>query len=455
MKLRTKIICISSVVILLALLVSNLLIHRICSDTMLDEATNAAYIESNEVKNNFEQFLSQLKGNIGVTEVEYYFKTERDDYTICIKSGVEYYNNTVLTPEDITSGEYKNHLELSYKEHSVYGRNILIFKLTTSAGMELYHIVDITHVYDRINTLAVAMLCISAAVIIISIAVLSVVVKRTLSPLGELSKGAKSIADGAYDKRVAIKTHDEVGTLAKDFNTMAEAVERHTRELEESEERKTLFMGNLTHELKTPLTAISGYAQTMRAVELSEDDRDEALTYIYEETGRLDRLAKKMMRLLELDRDTEIAIVEISLDKLFEAAVRTCTVSANEKGITLKIGDCNGTIQGDFDLMCDVIINLIDNAIKASPEGASINLYTEDGAIVVEDFGCGIPESEIARITEPFYMVDKSRSRKSGGAGLGLALTKLILNHHGMEMCVESEVGKGTKIAVYKSFATR
>jgi len=216
-----------------------------------------------------------------------------------------------------------------------------------------------------------------------------------------------------------------------------------------------LFKGNLTHELKTPLTAISGYAQTMRTVELSADDKNEALTYIYEDSKRLDRFAKKMMRLLEVDRDTEIAMEEISLDKLFEAAVRTCTVSAKDKDITLNIGGCNGTIQGDFDLMCDVLINLIDNAIKASPEGASVNLYTENEDIVVEDYGCGIPESEIARITEPFYMVDKSRSRKSGGAGLGLALTKLILNHHGMEMRVESEVEKGTKITVYKSFATR
>lgn len=455
MKLRTKIICTSSMVILLALLISNLIIHTICSETMIDEATNAAYIESNEVKNNFEKFLSQLNGKAGITETEYFFKTNRDDYTICVHNGEEYYNNTVLTLSDITSGVYNLHNELTYKEHSVVGKNILIFKSSTSVGIELYHIVDITHVYEKIDSLAIIMLGISTLVILISVAVLSVVVRRTLAPLSELSKGAKSIADGAYDRRVSVKTHDEVGTLADDFNSMAEAVERHTRELEESEERKTLFMGNLTHELKTPLTAISGYAQTMRTVDLSTDDRNEALTYIYEESKRLDRLAKKIMRLLELDRDTEIAMEEIPLKDLFDAAVRTCTVSAKDKDITLNIGACHGTIRGDFDLMCDVLINLIDNALKASPKGSSVSVYAEGDAIVVQDFGCGIPESEIAKITEPFYMVDKSRSRKSGGAGLGLALTKLILTHHGMEMRVESEVGKGTKIAVYKSFATR
>ena len=454
MKLRTKIICISSIVILLALLVTNVIIHTVCSDSMIEEATNSAYVESNVIKNNFEQFSSQLNGNVGSTETEYFFKTSRDDYTICVHDGKEYYNNTVLTLEDIVSGEYNNHLELSYKEYSVVGKDILIFKLTTSVGIELYHIVDITHVYDRIDTLAVVMLCVSALVIFISVAVLSIVVGRTLTPLSELSKGAKSIAKGAYDKRVRVKTRDEIGTLAADFNTMANAVERHTRELEESERRKTLFMGNLTHELKTPLTAISGYAQTMLAVELSDDDRHDALTYIYEESKRLDRLSKKMMRLLELDRDIEIVFSEIQVNNLFDTAVRTCASSADRKNIMLDVSQSEGIIHGDFDLMCDVIINLIDNAIKASPDGGSVKIYTENDRIVVEDFGCGIPKEEISKITEPFYMVDKSRSRKSGGAGLGLALTKLILCHHKMEMSVESESGKGTKISVYKSFAT-
>lgn len=455
MKLRTKIIMISSIIILAALLVSNLIIHTVCSESMIEEATHAGYAESSEVKNNFESFSSLLNGKVGRTEAEYFFKTNRDDYTICVRGDEEYFNNTVLTIEDVTSGDYKNYTELFYKSYSVVGKDILIFKLVISEGIDLYHIVDITHVYNRINTLAMVMLCISTAVIMISVAVLSIVVRHTLTPLSELSKGAKSIAEGAYGKRVNIETRDEIGTLAADFNTMAKAVELHMRELEESEKRRSLFMGNLTHELKTPLTAISGYAQTMRAVELSANDREEALTYIYEETGRLDRLAKKMMRLLMLEEDTEITMQDVSLRKLFETAVQTCFELAKEKNITINIGKNDGSIQGDFDLMCDVLINLIDNAIKASPEGASVNLYTENEDIVVEDYGCGIPESEIARITEPFYMVDKSRSRKSGGAGLGLALTKLILNHHGMEMRVESEVEKGTKITVYKSFATR
>lgn len=455
MKLRTKIICISSTVILLALLAGNLLIHAVCSDTVLKEAVNTACAEANEVKNSFERFLYQLQGSIGITEAEYYFKTNRDDYTVCIKDGAEYYNNTVLSLDEIAGGEYRNIGTLTYKEAIAAGHDIHVFKSVASDGTELYHIVDITGSYDKLDMLAIVMLGVSAVVIIVSVCILSTVVKLTLAPLAELSEGAKSIADGAYDKRVPVKTHDEIGALAKDFNTMAQAVERHTTELKESEERKTLFMGNLTHELKTPLTAISGYAQTMRAAELSDDDKDEALTYIYEEAKRLDRLSKKMMRVLCLDRDTEITMQDIPIKTLLADAVRTCAASGNEKKIIFNIGKCDGTVHGDYDLMCDVFINLIDNAIKASPEGSTVKLYTEDNAIVVQDFGCGIPEAEIPKIAEPFYMVDKSRSRKNGGAGLGLALVKLILRHNGMEMEVHSKVGSGTKIRVYKSFARR
>lgn len=455
MTLKTKIICISSIVILLTLFATNLIIHIICSDIMKKEAINSAYAESKEIKNSFDTFIFRIQGAVEKTEVEYFFKTNRDNYTVCVCRGEEFYNSTVLTLSDIASRSYCDDLDLMYCEQTVAGRHILIFKMSASAETELYHIVDVTLVYDKMHMLALVMLGISAAVIVLSVALLYMIVGRTLVPLSELSKGAKRIADGAYDKRVIVKTQDEIGALAVDFNTMATAVEVHTRELEESERRKSLFMGSLTHELKTPLTAISGYAQTLRAVALSDEDREEALTYIYEEAGRLDRLAKKMMRIMELDWDTELVFEEIPVKKLFASAVRTCTVAAAQKDVTLNIGNSEGIIYCDFDLMCDVMVNLIDNAIKASFKGGMIQISSDNGCIMVEDFGCGIPQDEIKRITEPFYMVDKSRSRKNGGAGLGLALTKLILNRHDMKMDIESEVGKGTKISVYKSFATR
>lgn len=230
---------------------------------------------------------------------------------------------------------------------------------------------------------------------------------------------------------------------------MAEAVERHVREVEDSEEKKTLFMGALTHELKTPLTAISGYAQTLQSVELPPGDRELALTYIVSESRRLDRLSKKMLRLLELDRETELVMEPVPVRELFESAVRSCGPAATDKDVAIEIGEVQGELQADKDLMTEVIINLVDNAVKASATGSAVRLYTDGSTIVVEDEGTGIPAEEIDRLTEPFYMVDKSRSRKSGGAGLGLALTTTILRRHGMTLHIDSEVGKGTRVCVF------
>ena len=447
MKLRFKIILVCITVILLALLCGNLLIYYVCSDVILDEAQQAAYIESEELRKSFVSYLSSLKTEAGEPEIRYFFQRNGDYHSIAVKDGKDFYNNTILTLDDLERGTYYNSQLLNLKRHEVAGRNVFIYRFHCP-DYTIYHLVDVTHVYDKLNVITWFMAIISAGVIAVSAGILFFALKKMLSPLKELSDAARSISNGAYENRVTVRTRDEIGVLAGDFNTMAEAVELHTQALKNSEQKKTMFMGNLTHELKTPLTAIMGYAQTLRTVELSEADKKESLTYIYEESKRLDRLSKKMMRLLELDRETEISLEEISVQDLFADAIKTCQRNAEQRKVKIETVSCDGTIMGDPDLMCDVIVNLVDNGIKASQEGASVLLGYEKNRITVQDFGCGIPAEEIPKITEPFYMVDKSRSRQKGGSGLGLALTRLILDHHGMTLYVESTVGKGTKMII-------
>ena len=243
--------------------------------------------------------------------------------------------------------------------------------------------------------------------------------------------------------------------LAEDFNKMADAVQEKIAALTDSEARKTMFMADFSHELKTPLTAISGYAQTLRTVKLSADDREEALGYIYSESKRLDRLAKKMMRLMQLDRTESLQTEEIDCEKLLNAAAATCKPNAQRLGISLQIERCSGTVRGDFDLLHDALCNLTENAIKASSDGQTVTLRAENSCITIKDCGCGIPQDEIKNLTEPFYMVDKSRSRSEGGAGLGLSIVKMILQLHGAEMAIESTVGKGTIITLQFSSQTQ
>ena len=455
MKLRTRIALIAGAVILLFTMISDVAIFRICRRTLLDQAYSEGAQESREIFHAFDEYIQQMNSPLSREQVDSFFKSRRDDYTVVFNGerGLkeEWYNKTILSAEVFAEQESYFAENIYYFTWVAAGRRLLIFHSGSRSNLFLHHICDITDVYLRIYSLGLQMAMISLGVVTAAFLVMFFIVRRSLLPLQSLSDGARAIAAGAYDKRVQEKRKDEIGSLGRDFNRMAEAVEGHIREVEESEEKKTLFMGSLTHELKTPLTAISGYAQTIRSVKLPENDRDEALRYIHEESRRLDRLSKKMMRLLELEENTELLFETVSVRELFEAAISTCGAAAREKGVILEIGDCPGEVKADRDLMTEVLVNLIDNAVKASSPGDAVQLYTENGCIVVEDNGCGIPSEEIGKITEPFYMVDKSRSRKSGGAGLGLALTAMILKRHGMALSVESQLGQGTKISVFKN----
>lgn len=135
----------------------------------------------------------------------------------------------------------------------------------------------------------------------------------------------------------------------------------------------------------------------------------------------------------------------MAIKKLFLSVAMSCEIILKNKEISLEIVENGEHFVMDFDLMTDVLINLLDNAIKASEEGAKIILRATDRCIEVQDFGRGIPKDEQNKILEPFYMVDKSRSRKNGGAGLGLALVSLILEKHNIKMSIVSELGEGSR----------
>lgn len=267
---------------------------------------------------------------------------------------------------------------------------------------------------------------------------LAILLKRQFIPLQRLKDTTKLMADGMYDVRTDVKRDDEVGELGKSFNKMAEAVEKRDKNLK-------LFMGNLTHELKTPMTAISGYAQTMLNVKLSEDEAEEALIYICDECKRLERLSKKLMRLLEIENNGDkLEFREIPVNKLFDETIKTCRTVIKGKSINIECEDDGTILCVEPDLMTDVLVNLVDNAVKASDNGGKIELTCSNKLIGIRDYGCGMASEELEKIMEPFYMIDKSRSRKNGGAGLGLALSAAILRRHNVKFSIESRPGEGT-----------
>lgn len=447
---------ISSVAIFIALLISDVIIFTLVRKSYMEEAVAKATSDYQWVVNSLYQRNNDEDDVTSKTYIEFKLKQMKDDYNLAFEYATdsegeilwskEIYNHTIFEFEDlyILNYDYSSRgYFYTYYEYS--GGHYIIFRsINNTFDVAVFRAADITYVWDELYLIILGMLVIMIVIILVVVIIVSRIMNRVLKPLEELNETAENIADGEYSHRIDISTSDEIGQLGENFNKMAEAVEIRTRSLQESEHKKTLFMGDLTHELKTPMTAISGYSQLLLTTKLSDEHKEEALTYIYEECGRLERLAKKMMKLLELDYEEALELKEVSAKDLFDAVSKSCSQLLKNKNMTLECSQHGETYMVDVDLMTDALINLVDNGIKASDDGSRIVLKAEPKAISVMDFGKGIPKEEQDKILEPFYMIDKSRSRLSGGAGLGLALTATIINKHNCKLIIDSEVGKGT-----------
>lgn len=267
----------------------------------------------------------------------------------------------------------------------------------------------------------------------------------------KLSRATRQFAQGQYDVRVKIDSRDEIGRLADDFNWMADAMKRQMEQLQSDVHRQEEFTAAFAHELKTPLTSIIGYADTIRQMELSKEETDMCADYIYRQGKRLQTLSYKLLEMTMAGKQ-EIVRREILARELLEEVAQVAGAALQEKQISLYVQAEEGMLFGDRDLLMSLFLNLVDNARKASEQGSSIWVTGQaqyDGyQITVADEGRGIAPEELARITEAFYMVDKSRARKEGGAGLGLALCQKIVDLHQAVWRFESEPGQGLRVTV-------
>lgn len=271
------------------------------------------------------------------------------------------------------------------------------------------------------------------------------------TPIRSLGRAANQLASGDYSTRAKVMGNDEIGELAGNFNHMADAIEKNIQELEDVARRQEDFTGSFVHELKTPLTSIIGYADMLRSQDLGKDVRFKAASYIFSEGKRLENLSLSLMNLLVVGR-SEAETGAVNMRRLCTEAARISQPAMKAKGLSLAVQAEEGVIQGDGALLQTLLQNLLDNARKATDSGGQVTLTgrkTAEGyQVTVADQGRGIPRRELDKITEPFYMVDKSRSRAEGGAGLGLALCKEIAELHRGRLDFESTEGAGTSVTV-------
>lgn len=263
-------------------------------------------------------------------------------------------------------------------------------------------------------------------------------------PIRLLTQATRRMAAGEYTYRARQISRDELGQLTRDFNKMANALEENICKLEEEIEAREEFMGAFAHELKTPLTAIIGYADMLRSHKLDEEKSLMSANYIYTEGKRLEAMSFRLLDII-VAKQEEADLQEIPVRELF---VYLQEMFAEKREMDIRFRYEEAVVQAEANLIKTVLVNLIDNACKASETSSVIEVtgrVTDGGyQMTVRDYGIGIPEAEQHKIVKAFYMVDKSRARSKNGAGLGLALCAEILKIHHSELQIESKEGEGS-----------
>lgn len=308
---------------------------------------------------------------------------------------------------------------------------------------------DISSVFaetDALQAQYLKLYVVVLAVCILASLLLSYVLTRHLTMLRNTTK---ALSKGRYDVRATVCSRDEVGELARTYNDMADTIQKKMEELEETNERQKRFVASFAHELKTPMTSIIGYADTIYQKDLSQEQVRQAAWYIMNEGMRLEALSFKLMDLQSL-YESHFLLEQTEITTVLKDAAAAILPAAQKRGVTVSCRAEPAWVRLEYDLFKTLVLNLLDNALKSGTKTVSLlgKNQGETYVISVIDQGRGIPREELDKITEAFYMVDKSRSRKEHGAGLGLALCVRIAELHGTALHYDSELGKGTTVSM-------
>jgi signal transduction histidine kinase len=379
----------------------------------------------------------------------YCFSQFADETGVLLRDGETLVSQAAVQPEVLLPLDEQTAVNEQREYAGLWqGQQVMVAGSRTymQSTYDVYVVQDVTAVYNQIADMTRRFVVISAAGVVLGTLLIVLLVRRASRPLGRLGLAAREITGGDYAKRAITGARDEVGRLAADFNRMADAVQAHVAQLEETARRQQLFIGGVTHEYKTPLTTLLLHADTLLNTKMSDEERERSLRHIYSQCEWLERLTQKLLKLLTLQED--IALREQPVKPLLDAVAQSMADLLEQRGTPLTVECRTDTLVFDFDLMRSLLANLADNASKASQPGQRIWLSAQANVIEVRDEGHGIQPEDLERVTEPFYMADRSRSKKHGGVGLGLALVRRIEEAHGARLELVSTPGQGTTARV-------
>ena len=320
-----------------------------------------------------------------------------------------------------------------------------------NSPIKIHYAKDISNIYiEKMNQYTLFM---KLDILICSLfAVFMFFISRLITkPINTLIASTQKISLGQYSERVKIKSKDEFNVLSNNFNLMAQTIEDKINELEISNIEKETFINNLTHELKTPLTSIIGYANLIRTSKYNEELFFESADYIYKEGKRLEQMAFKMMDLVYA-KTQEIKLTPEKIMTIIDEAKSSLFVKLKDKNIDLIIEGEDCILDVDRELIKMALCNLVENAMKASDNNSKIYLKVctlhDKTSISILDSGCGMAKEHLDKIWQPFYVVDKARCRKNNGAGIGLSICKKIAEVHNADIKINSKLGSGTEVTL-------
>lgn len=455
MKLRTKLMALSILLLTLAIAVCCALILRFAQKREMQDITEAGIADyrsfyfslsgalspslptQDDVKRSY--LISAFRSIDGFDA----FTLSMDDDDIC--NNVGFRVDALLRDDNVTVtiGD----LPIRYKTVRVNGKDYFIAHATLSAGSERYDLAlarDISNIMDSLRALATQCIAVGTMVTVLAAFAMWLIVYQSLRPIQKLRDGAAKLAQGQYESRIPIAGKDELSELACDFNSMASAIESNIDQLNEKNVRQQAFINDLTHELRTPITSILLSTETLLGRKVPPETANRSLERIYDQGKWIESLSQKLITLVMLQG--EIALQPESVSELLSAVAETTANTLHESNIELRIDCSMDSLPMDLDLLRSALVNLIENARRASNDGQVIQLSAHGNEICVSDHGAGIPQEELARVTEPFYMIDCSRNKKHGGMGLGLALVKQIAEAHGAALSIDSVLGEGTTV---------
>lgn len=365
-------------------------------------------------------------------------------------------DGTVLYDNEKAASEMENHLarpevkdaiKTGYGESSRYSSTLLEKQLYCAQRLSDGSVVRLSDSHSTVLTLLLGVaqpIClIVLVVLVIAFVVASKVSKRIVEPINGID----------LDNPLSADTYNELDPLLSRLATQQNQIRRDRAELEKTEQIRQEFTSNVSHEMKTPLHAISGYAELIKNGLVADEDIRPFATRIYDESVRMSQLVEDVIDLSKLDAGiTTQEREQTDLYRIAENAVESLESFGRNKGVDIRLEGVTAVLEGLPQLLHSIVYNLCDNAIKYNHEGGCVVVNVQNLANIVvlsvSDTGIGIPEEHIGRIFERFYRVDKSHSKEVGGTGLGLSIVKHAAVMHNAEITIDSKLNEGTTISV-------